>query len=255
VGTTWGAIGVLSRKCEPLPQRTEDCLAEFARHASTAVTNAKSRADLAESRARIVHAADDVRRRFERNLHDGAQQRLVGLQLELRAVEPTLPPELPDVRRLLSRLEDGLTQVLGDLRELSRGIHPAVLWEGGLGPALRMLARRSAVPVTMRLEIDGQRFEEPVEVAVYYVVSEALANTAKHAHASRLELRVAQRAGWLEVTVKDNGKGGAAASRGSGLTGLVDRVEAIGGVIHLRSPQNAGTTIHVRLPTTTPDTS
>ena len=134
-GETWGVVGVMSRKTEPLPLDTEARLAEFSRHAGIAVANAKSRSDLAESRARIVRAADEARRRFERDLHDGAQQRLVSLGLDVRTAEPTVPPEMSDLRHVLSRLGAGLTDVLDDLRELSQGLHPAVLSEGGLSPA------------------------------------------------------------------------------------------------------------------------
>jgi signal transduction histidine kinase len=248
-GAIWGVVGVLSRKPEPLPADTEARLAEFSRHAGIAVANAKSRSDLAESRARIVRAGDDARRRFERDLHDGAQQRLVSLGLELRATEATVPPELHDLRRLLARLRTGLTDVLDDLRELSRGLHPAVLSEDGLSPALQSLALRSAVPVDLRIDLDSGRFESPVEVAAYYVASEALTNIAKHAHASRAQVRVSRREGWLDLVVSDDGSGGADASSGSGLTGLVDRVEAIGGKIQIESPPAAGTAIQVSLPT------
>jgi GAF domain-containing protein len=247
-GATWGMIAVLSRKPEPLPPDTEARLAEFSRQAGVAVANAKSRSDLAESRARIVRAGDEARRRFERDLHDGAQQRLVSLGLELRAAEATLPLELGDLRSVLSRLGTGLNEVVDDLRELSRGLHPAVLSEGGLDPALSSLARRSAVPVELRLDLDAARFEEPVEVAAYYVASEALTNTAKHAQASRVEVRATQHDSWLEVIVSDDGRGGAVAASGSGLTGLVDRVEAIGGTIHIDSPPGRGTTVQVKLP-------
>jgi signal transduction histidine kinase len=248
-GTTWGMIAVASRTRERLPPDTETRLAEFSRVAGMAVANAKSRSDLAESRARIVRAGDEARRRFERDLHDGAQQRLVSLGLELRAAEATVPPGLYELRRVLSRLATGLTDVLDDLRELSRGLHPAVLSEGGLSPALQALALRSVVPVDLRIELDTERFEEPVEVAAYYVASEALTNTAKHAHASRAEISVRRRNGWLELVVSDDGRGGADASSGSGLTGLVDRAEAIGGTIQIDSRPDAGTTVHVRLPT------
>jgi signal transduction histidine kinase/putative methionine-R-sulfoxide reductase with GAF domain len=247
-GATWGMIAVLSRKPEPLPPDTEARLAEFSRQAGVAVANAKSRADLAESRARIVRAGDEARRRFERDLHDGAQQRLVSLGLELRAAEATLPLELGDLRGVLSRLGTGLNEVVDDLRELSRGLHPAVLSEGGLDPALSSLARRSAVPVELRLDLDAERFDEPVEVAAYYVASEALTNTAKHAQASRVEVRATQHDSWLEVSVRDDGRGGAVAASGSGLTGLVDRVEAIGGTIHIDSPPGRGTAVQVNLP-------
>ncbi len=247
-GVTWGVIAVLSRRPEALPSDTEARIAEFTQQAGLAVANAKSRSDLAQSRARIVRAADEARRRFERDLHDGAQQRLVSLGLELRTAEATVPPELGDLRDRLCRLATRVNDVLDDLRELSRGIHPAVLSEDGLGPALASLALRSAVPVDLRVDLGAERFEEPIEVTVYYVASEALTNTAKHAHASRVEVRATQRDGWLELTVSDDGQGGVDASRGSGLTGLVDRVEAIGGTIHIDGRQDLGTAIHVKLP-------
>jgi GAF domain-containing protein len=247
-GATWGVIAAVSRQSEPLPLDAESRLVEFSRHAAMAVANAKSRSDLAESRARIVRAGDEARRRFERDLHDGAQQRLVSLGLELRSAEATVPPEMGELRPRLCRLGTGLSDVLDDLRELSRGLHPAVLSEDGLSPALSSLALRSAVPVELRLDLGAERFEEPLEVAAYYVVSEALANTAKHARASRAEVSARQRAGWLELTVSDDGRGGADAAGGSGLTGLVDRVEAIGGTIQIDSPPGLGTAVHVKLP-------
>jgi len=247
-GTIWGLIAVASRRPEPLPSDTESRLAEFSRVAGMAVANAKSRSDLAESRARIVRAGDVARRRFERDLHDGAQQRLVSLGLELRAAEEAVPTELGGLRNVLSRLARGLTDVLDDLRELSRGLHPAVLSEDGLSPALQSLALRSAVPVDLRIDLGNERFEEPVEVAAYYVASEALANTAKHAHASQAQVSITHRNGWLELIVSDDGRGGADASSGSGLTGLVDRVEAIGGTMQIDSSPHTGTAITVKLP-------
>jgi signal transduction histidine kinase len=247
-GVTWGMIAVGSRRPEPLPPDTETRLAEFSRHAAMAVANAKSRADLAESRARIVLAGDQARRRFERDLHDGAQQRLLSMGFELGAAEAAVPPEFDEVHRVLGRLDSGLNEVLEDLRELSQGLHPAVLSEGGLVPALNSLARRSPVPIDLRLDIGDGRLEEPVEVTAYYVTSEALTNAAKHAHASQVEIRACKRDGWLELIVRDDGTGGADARVGSGLTGLVDRVEAVGGVIHLDSPPNTGTTVRVKLP-------
>jgi GAF domain-containing protein len=247
-GATWGAIGVFSLKQEALPADTEARLAEFSRHAAMAVANTKSRSDLARSRARIVQAGDDARRRFERDLHDGAQQRLVSLGLELRSVEATVPPQLGDLRPRLSRVVTGLNDVLDDLRELSRGLHPAVLSEGGLTPALSSLALLSAVPVELRLDLGAERFGEPVEVAAYYVASEALTNSAKHADASRVGVTARRCDDWLELFVSDDGRGGADASSGSGLTGLVDRVEAIGGTIHIDSRAGLGTAVHVKLP-------
>jgi signal transduction histidine kinase len=154
-----------------------------------------------------------------------------------------------DLRSVLSGVATGLTDVLDDLRELSRGLHPAVLSEDGLSPALQSLALRSAVPVDLRIDLDSERFEEPVEVAVYYVVAEALTNTAKHAHASRAKVTARHVDGWLELTVSDDGRGGADPSTGSGLTGLVDRVEAIGGTIRIDSRPDIGTAIQLSLPT------
>ena len=247
-GMVWGLIIVASRGPEPLPPDTEARLAEFSRVAGMAVANAKSRFDLAESRARIVRAGDEARRRFERDLHDGAQQRLVSLGLELRAAEAIVPGELGGVRARVPRVIVGLNEVLDDLRELSRGLHPAVLLDDGLTRALGSLALRSAVPVDLCLDVGGERFEEPVEVTAYYVASEALTNTAKHANASRAEVRTGLRDGWLELIVRDDGCGGADTSSGSGLTGLVDRVEAIGGTIHIDSRAGLGTAVRVKLP-------
>ena len=247
-GTMWGVIAVLSCQPERLARDTAARLTEFTRHAGMAVANANSRSDLAESRARIVRAGDEARRRFERDLHDGAQQQLVSLGLELRAVEATVPPELGDLRPRLARLGAGLNNALEGLRELSRGIHPALLSQGGLTAALRSLARRAAVPVDLNLDLGAERFEEPVEVTAYYLTSEALTNTAKHAYASRAQISATRRDGWIELIISDDGRGGAEPSGGSGLTGLVDRVEAIGGTIHIDSRAGRGTAIQVKLP-------
>jgi signal transduction histidine kinase len=203
-----------------------------------------ARAELAASRARIVTSADEARRRIERDLHDGIQQRLVALALRLRAAQATEPPEL---RTQLDRVADGLEGALDDLREISRGIHPAILSEGGLGPALKMLARRSAIPVEVDLLIQT-RLLPPVEVAAYYVVSEALTNAAKHARASVAQVSVQPLNGRLHLSVRDDGCGGADPARGTGLIGLTDRVQALGGTITIHSPMGEGTTLHVDLP-------
>lgn len=245
-------VGVMSQRPCGLPPETEARIAEFSRHAGMAVANANSRTDLAESRARIVRAGDDARRRFERDLHDGAQQRLVSLGLDLRAVAATVPTELDELRSALSQLGTGLGAILEDLRELSRGLHPAALTEGGLGQALRSLARRSAVPVQLRFALGEERFDEPVEVAVYFVVSEALTNTAKHARASRVDVVVGRTAHGLELSVDDDGDGGADPAGGSGLVGLADRVAALGGTVRIKSPAGGGTTLQVTLPTDGP---
>ena len=206
-----------------------------------------SREELAASRTRVVAAADQARRRIERDLHDGTQQRLVSLVLDLRAAQAAVPPELPELRAKLTRVADGLTGALEDLRELSRGIHPAVLSEGGLAPALKALARRSAVPVELEVEVPA-RLAEPVEVAAYYVVSEALANTDKHANASVIHVRVQAGDDRLQLSVRDDGVGGATPGRGSGLVGLTDRVQALGGTITIHSPAGQGTRLQIDLP-------
>jgi signal transduction histidine kinase len=206
-----------------------------------------SRAELAASRARIVAAADQSRRRIERDLHDGVQQRLVSLGLDVRSIQADVPAEDKELWADLDRLAGGLGSAIKELRELSRGIHPAILSEGGLGPALKALARRSAVPVKLEAPIAG-RLPEPVEVAAYYVVSEALANAAKHAKASAVYVQAHTVDGRLRLEVSDDGVGGAESGRGSGLIGLADRVQALGGTITVTSPTGQGTTLRVELP-------
>ncbi|MEA2424485.1 MAG: hypothetical protein QOH13_895, partial [Thermoleophilaceae bacterium] len=175
------------------------------------------------------------------------QQRLVSLGLELREAQAALPPEFRDLEGELSHVAGGLTSVLDELREIARGIHPAILAEGGLGPALRTLARRCPVPVEIDVRA-GARLPERVEVAAYYVVSETLTNAAKHARASIVHVEVDAVEGSLRLSVTDDGAGGADAARGSGLVGLKDRVEALGGTITIRSPLGAGTSLDAELP-------
>jgi signal transduction histidine kinase len=220
----WG-IMIVGSRAEPLPVGTEARLAGFTELAATAIANAEARAALTTSRARIVATADATRRRFERDLHDGAQQRLVSLTLELRAVQAAVPPASA-----------------GLIRQ-----HPAILAEGGLRPALRTLARRSALPVHLDIEIEG-RLPEPIEIAAYYTVSEALTNAVKHADAAAAEVAVTASDGLLHVRVCDNGHGGADFIHGSGLVGLKDRAEALGGHLQLRSLPGAGTTLETTLP-------
>jgi signal transduction histidine kinase len=207
----------------------------------------RSRAELTASRARIVTASDQARRQIERDLHDGVQQRLVSLALAQRSAEAIVPPERYDLQAQLSQVVDGLAGAIEELQEISRGIHPAILAQGGLAPALKTLARRSAVPVELDVRAKT-RLSEPVEVAVYYVVSEALTNTAKHAHASAVHVAVDARDGLLELSIRDDGSGGADPARGSGLIGLTDRVDALGGTIEVASPIGEGTTLLIRLP-------
>ena len=246
-GRLWGAATVSSKRPEPLPADTEARVAGFTELAATAIANTQARADLAASRARIVQAADETRRRIERDLHDGVQQRLVSLGLDLRAAQAAVPAELPELGAQLGRVAEGLGEALEELRELSHGIHPAILSEGGLGPALKVLARRSAIPVELDVHVEA-RLPAPVEVAVYYVVAEALTNAAKHAHAAvaRVDVRAAD--GRLRLSVGDDGVGGADPARGSGLVGLSDRVQALGGTLTVHSPAGQGTRLLVDLP-------
>jgi PAS domain S-box-containing protein len=203
--------------------------------------------ELRASRARIVEAADAARRRIERDLHDGTQQRLITLALELRTIVGEVAPAQQDLLAKLSHVEDGLRGVLDELREISRGVHPAIVSEGGIGPALKSLVRRSGVPAELEVEA-MDRLPEPVEIAAYYVVSEALANATKHANASVVRIRLESRDGTLRVAVHDDGLGGADPSKGSGIVGLIDRAEALGGSVTVASPAGAGTSIVVELP-------
>jgi signal transduction histidine kinase len=209
--------------------------------------NAESRAELAASRARVVAAADDARRRIERDLHDGTQQRLVTLGLKLRAAEALAAPEEAGLKAELASAADSLTSAVEELQEISRGIHPAVLSRGGLGPALRSLARRSSVPVELQVEVD-RRLPEQVEVATYYLVSEALTNAAKHSQASLLRVRAGADNGVVRLSIADDGVGGADLAGGSGLVGLKDRVAALGGELRISSAPGEGTELDATIP-------
>lgn len=246
-GRLWGAIIAFSGTAAPHPDDTEERLLAFTELVAMAVANTESRAQLAASRARVVAAADETRRRIERDLHDGIQQRLISLALEIRAAEAKVSPEQAGVVEQWSRTARGLNDVAEELREISRGLHPAVLEKGGLGPALRALARRAGMRVELNLRVRG-RLPQRIEVAVYYVVSEALANAAKHARASVVEVDLGVTDGELRLLVRDDGVGGADASRGSGIIGLSDRVEAVGGTIEVASPPAGGTTLLVTIP-------
>jgi signal transduction histidine kinase len=245
-GRVWGAILTSTTKSEPFPDDAEARLMGFTELLAAAISNAVGREQLDDFRARIVATADETRRRIERNLHDGLQQRLVTLALELQSVKDSAPTREALLAEL-TRIQAELGSTLDELREISRGIHPAILSDGGLAPALRTLARRAAIPVELEIATDG-RLPEPVEVAAYYIVSEALTNAAKHAHASVVRVAVAQRDDTLDLSVRDDGEGGADPTRGSGLVGLRDRVEAIGGTLVVESPVGVGTSLRVALP-------
>jgi signal transduction histidine kinase len=246
-GRLWGTIIVGA--AHPMPPGTEQRMADFTDLVATAIANAQSRAEVTISRARIVTASDETRRRIERDLHDGAQQRLVSLALRLRSAASTAPPECEDCRAEINDVASGLVGVLDELREISHGIHPAILSQTGLRSALRALGRRSAIPVDIDVRI-GARLPEPVEVAAYYVVSEMVTNAAKHARASMVEVDAETSGGVLRVCVRDDGVGGADPARGSGLLGLKDRIETLGGTFSVSSPRGGGTTVCCELPAT-----
>jgi signal transduction histidine kinase len=250
-GRLWGVMIVATTGEAPLSADSEARLAGFTELVATAIANAEARAALAASRARIVAAADTARRRIERDLHDGAQQRLVSLALQLRAAQAAMPPGAGKLTDQLDGVASGLTEVLDELREIARGIHPAALADGGLQPALKTLARRSAVPVRLDVGVE-RRLPESIELAAYYVVSEALTNTAKHAHATVADVRLADGEDVLRLWVRDDGRGGADPAGGTGLVGVKDRVEALGGNISVHSPPGAGTTVEIAFPLTDP---
>jgi signal transduction histidine kinase len=247
-GRLWGVVTVLSTQPHGWPAGIEERMLGFMEMLGAAVANAESRDELAASRARVVAAADATYRRIERDLHDGVQQRLIACGLLLRDAQANLPPGSEELGKQLSVASECLRDVLDELREISHGLHPAILSRGGIGPALKALARRSAIRVELHVR-EGLRLPEAVEVAVYYIVSEALTNVAKHAHTSlaRVDLSVAGSA--VRVSVRDEGVGGADFGRGSGLIGLKDRVEALGGTIEIVSPPDGGTSLFAEIPT------
>jgi signal transduction histidine kinase len=245
-GQLWGAIVVAFTGGEILPADTESRLAGFTELVATAIANAEAQAEVTASRARVVAAADQARRRIERDLHDGTQQRLVSLALKLRAAQTAVPPEL---RGQLDEAVADATGALAELTEIARGIHPAVLAERGLAPALKTLARRSPIPVDLHVRAD-ERLPEEVEVSAYYVVAEALTNAAKHSGASAVSVEVEVAGEVLRVAVRDDGAGGVGLARGTGLAGLKDRVEALGGRIFLHSRPGAGTSLQAEFPLT-----
>jgi len=248
-GRLWGVVTAASLHPNGLPAGIEHKLADFTELAATAIANTAAREEVTASRARIVAGADEARRRIERDLHDGAQQRLVTIALQLRATQAEVPADSGELTAKLDYVAVGLEAALDELQELARGIHPAILAEGGLGPALKALVRRSSIPVSLDVNV-SVRLPEPIEVAAYYVVSEALTNVMKHAEATLVSIRVEISDGILHVSVRDDGRGGADLARGSGLVGLKDRLAALHGRISLDSPRAAGTVLRAEFPLT-----
>ena len=246
-GRLWGVMIGASYAADPLPKDLELRLGEFTHLAGTAVANAESRGELTASRARVVESGDRARQRIERDLHDGVQQRLVSLALDVRRAESLAEPEQDALLAELSDLREGLVGVVDELREVAHGIHPAILTEGGLRPALAKLARRAPLPV--ELEVRGvDRLPEPVEVCVYYVASEALTNAIKHARATYVGIDLTADETEVRLEVRDDGVGGADLHAGSGLTGLTDRLHALEGTVEVRSPAGEGTSLRVVIP-------
>jgi signal transduction histidine kinase len=246
-GQVWGALVAAGPAGVPFPAGSERRLTDFSELVAQALANAEADRKLAASRARIVEAADTERRRLERNLHDGAQQRLVSLALQLRVIKTNLRRDPETAETLLGEAEHELARALDELRELARGIHPAVLTDRGLSAALHALAERAPIPVALAQVPDG-RLPDPIEAAIYYLVAEAITNVAKYAHATEASVAVERSNGIATVVVSDDGVGGAEPGPGSGLVGLTDRVEALGGRLHLESPPGRGTRLSAEIP-------
>jgi signal transduction histidine kinase len=245
-GGIWGIMSAAAATGKLVPPGTEERLVRFTELVATAVSNATTRSELLTSRRRVVSAADETRRRLERDLHDGIQQRLIALALRARkagglakAGESVVPE--------LSGLADDLVAATDELREISRGIHPAILSDAGLDEALKALGRRSTIPVEVAVGFRG-RYDPALEATVYYVAAESITNAIKHAQASMVTLRGRRCDGALELEIADDGVGGADPGRGTGLIGLKDRVDTLGGTISFASPAGAGTTIRLNLP-------
>jgi PAS domain S-box-containing protein len=242
-GIPWGAIAIAAR--EPLPADSEARLMGFCELVSLAVASAQAREDLQSSRSRLVKTGDEQRRKLERNLHDGAQQRLVSLALTLRLARAKLESEPASLEPILAGAAQELDLALGELRELARGLHPAALTEQGLAPAVRALGER--LPVEVEVDALDERLPDYLEAAAYYICSEALTNVAKHAHATHAYVTFHREPGVLRFEITDDGRGGAD-GRGSGILGLRDRAESAGGTLFVISPPGKGTVVTATLP-------
>lgn len=246
-GRIWGAMVASAARPGAFLEGTEQRIVNFAELVATAISHAEAAAELVASRARIISAGDAARRKLERDLHDATQQRLISIALGVREAQAMLPAGLREARARIDGIHDELVAVVDELRELSRGLYPALLSQSGLGPALKALARRAPIPVDLRLGTD-RRFPEAIETAAYSVVSESLTNTEKHAAASSLTIDLSLEGDRIRISVQDDGVGGATLHGGSGLIGLTDRVEALGGVLTIESPPGQGTTVTAELP-------
>jgi len=243
----WGAMTAGSRASK-VPLGTADRLSGLTELLATALANAEAQAELSASRARLLAASDTSRRRIERELREGAQHRLAELAQYLRGpVSAAVPPAAGELVADVGQLADEVTDVLDELREITGGLHPTTLAQGGLESALTTLARRSPIPVRLGLDLEG-RLPESVELTAYYAVAEALTNVAKHAQASAVDVDLEIRDSRLRVRVSDDGRGGADPAAGSGLIGLSDRVESLGGVLTLCSQAAVGTTVEIAVP-------
>jgi signal transduction histidine kinase len=246
-GRLWGVLAAATPSADPLPAGLEQRLCDFADLVAQALANADAYEKLAASRARVVEVGDAERRRLERNLHDGAQQRLVSVALQLNMVASRVESDPRAARELLAGAQEDLGQGLAELRELARGIHPIVLTERGLGPALEALLARAAVPVDIA-DLPDERLTPAVEAAAYYIIAEAITNVGRYAHASHATVSVRRANGTAKVVVSDDGAGGADPARGSGLRGLEARVEALDGRLEIDSPPGRGTRINAEIP-------
>ena len=247
-GRLWGAVAAVWSDAAEMPVGAEDRVAAFAELVAYAIENAEARDEIAASRARLVEAADEARRRIERDLHDGAQQRLVAAALELTMLDSQFDRDPAAARAALARAREQLDGGLGELRDLARGIHPSVLTDRGLAVALEGLVKRAPMAVELRMDIP-ERLDPAIEAAGYFLVSEAITNAAKHAQADTVTVEVVVTGDTVLISVTDDGVGGAETGRGSGLGGLRDRVEAVGGRLEITSPPSAGTRLQARLPT------